>query len=187
MPLPTPERLAHHEAGHAVVQHWVSQGRFRVTRVALDSAGGQVAGSSLIDQEVTLGLYHFGLVTLAGIAAENRYFDDHPAPEEESWGAVGDIQEWMAAAVDVLQDKAGRAGHRKCAAQTGRVLSDSKELARCEGVGAVTFGGGRRSGGAFAGFIAGMSAGTRCFKLMLTNLCGWWCLVPPAEQGGRLA
>ena len=106
MPLPTPERLAHHEAGHAVVQHWVSQGRFRVTRVALDSDGGQVAGSSLIDQEVTLGLYHFGLVTLAGIAAENRYFSDHPAPEEDPWGAVGDIQEWMAAAVDVLQDKA---------------------------------------------------------------------------------
>jgi len=106
MSLPTPERLAHHEAGHAVVQQWGSQGRFRVTRVALDSDGGQVAGSSLIDQEVTLGLYQFGLVTLAGIAAENRFFSEHPASEGETWGAVGDIREWMAAASDVLQDKA---------------------------------------------------------------------------------
>jgi hypothetical protein len=106
MSLPTPERLAHHEAGHAVVQHWISQGRFRVTRVALDSDGGQVAGSSLIDREVTLGLYELGLVTLAGIAAENRYFSDHPAPQEETWGAVGDIHEWMDVASDVLQEKA---------------------------------------------------------------------------------
>lgn len=106
MPLPTPERLAHHEAGHAVVQHWISEGRFRVTRVALDTDGLQVAGSSLIDQEVTLGLYQFGLVTLAGIAAENRYFEDHPAPEGERWGAVGDVEQWMAAASDLLQSKA---------------------------------------------------------------------------------
>jgi len=106
MPLPTPERLAHHEAGHAVVQHWISQGRFRVTRVALDTDGAQVAGSSLIDQEVSLGLYHFGLVTLAGIAAENRYFDEHPAPEGERWGAVGDIEEWMSVASDVLEERA---------------------------------------------------------------------------------
>jgi len=106
MPLPTPERLAHHEAGHAVVQHWISEGRFRVTRVALDTDGLQVAGSSLIDQEVTLGLYQFGLVTLAGIAAENRYFEDHPAPEGERWGAVGDVEQWMAAAADLLQSKA---------------------------------------------------------------------------------
>jgi hypothetical protein len=106
MPLPTPERLAHHEAGHAVVQHWISQERFRVTRVALDSDGGRVAGSSLIEPEVTLGLYQFGLVTLAGIAAENRYLSEHPAPEDDPWGALGDIREWMAAASEILQEKA---------------------------------------------------------------------------------
>jgi hypothetical protein len=106
MPLPAPERLAHHEAGHAVVQHWISEGRYRVTRVSLDSDGGQIAGSSLIDREVKLGLYQFGLVVLAGIAAENRYFSDHPAPLGEQWGALGDIQEWMAEAADLLGEKA---------------------------------------------------------------------------------
>jgi hypothetical protein len=106
MPLPSPDRLAHHEAGHAVVQHWIAKGRFRVTLVSLDSGGGEVAGFSLIDHNVTLGLYEFGLVVLAGIAAENRYFSEYPPPEGEQWGAVGDIDEWLATARDVLHSEA---------------------------------------------------------------------------------
>lgn len=106
MPLPSPDRLAHHEAGHAVVQHRVAKGRFRVTLVSLDSSGGEVAGFSLIDHDVTLGLYEFGLVVLAGIAAENRYFSEYPPPGGEQWGAVGDIDEWLAAARDVLHSEA---------------------------------------------------------------------------------
>lgn len=104
--LPTPERLAHHEAGHAVIQHRVANGRYRVTRVSLESDGQQVAGSSLIDREVSLGLYEFGMVTLAGIAAENRYFREFPPPEGEVWGAVGDVEEWLATAGSVLQSGA---------------------------------------------------------------------------------
>lgn len=88
------------------VQHWVARGRFRVTRVSLDSVGDQVAGSSLIDRDVTLGLYEFGLVVLAGIAAENRYFSEHPAPEGEPWGALGDNREWVETARSVLQSEA---------------------------------------------------------------------------------
>lgn len=106
MPLPSPDRLAHHEAGHAVVQHWVARGRYRVTRVSLDSDGGELAGSSQIDNEVTLGLYEFGLVVLAGIAAENRYLSEISPPEGEQLGAVGDIDEWLAQAADVLHSKA---------------------------------------------------------------------------------
>ena len=106
MSLPTTERLAHHEAGHAVVQHWISEGRFQVTRVALDSDGETVAGSSLIDNNVTLGLYQFGLVVLAGIAAENRYFLLNNLHEGDHWGAVGDIEEWLSAARDALQSEA---------------------------------------------------------------------------------
>jgi hypothetical protein len=105
MPLPTPDRLSHHEAGHAIVQHWVAKGRYRVTRVSLESNGGQVAGSSLIDRDVTLGLYEFGLVMLAGIAAENRYFSEYPPPAGETWGAVGDIDAWLATAREVLQSE----------------------------------------------------------------------------------
>jgi hypothetical protein len=106
MPLPDPERLAHHEAGHAVVQHWVARGRFRVTRVSLAADGSQIAGSSLLDREVNLGLYEFGLVVLAGIAAENRYFSDRPPPDGEIWGAVGDIDEWLDMARSSLESEA---------------------------------------------------------------------------------
>ena len=127
MSLPTPERLAHHEAGHAVVQHWISAGRFRVTRVALDSDGGQVAGSSLIDREVSLGLYQFGLVTLAGVAAENRYFRDHPAPEGETWGALGDLEQWLDAARELLQSEA------RVALVTGNVMRRLEDFFRSEG------------------------------------------------------
>jgi hypothetical protein len=105
MTLPDPERLAHHEAGHSVIQHRIAKGRYRVTRVSLESDVSRVAGSSLIDRDVSLGLYEFGLVTLAGIAAENRYFCDHPPLEEELWGAVGDVEEWLSAARDVLQSE----------------------------------------------------------------------------------
>ena len=106
MPLPDPERLAHHEAGHAVVQHWVARGRFSVTRVSLAADGSQVAGSSLLDREVRLGLYEFGMVVLAGIAAENRYFSERPPPEGEVWGAVGDIDEWLGMARGALESEA---------------------------------------------------------------------------------
>lgn len=104
--LPTPERLARHEAGHAVIQHRIANGRYRVTRVSLESDGQQVAGSSLIDREVSLGLYEFGMVTLAGIAAENRYFREVSPLDGEVWGAVGDVEEWLATARTVLQSEA---------------------------------------------------------------------------------
>jgi hypothetical protein len=106
MPLPDPERLAHHEAGHAVVQHWVARGRFCVTRVSLATDGSQVAGNSLLDREVRLGLYEFGMVVLAGIAAENRYYSERPPPEGEVWGAVGDIDEWLGMARGTLESEA---------------------------------------------------------------------------------
>jgi hypothetical protein len=106
MPMPSPARLAHHEAGHAVIQNRVARGRFSVTCVSLDTGDGRVAGRSLIDREVTLGLYEFGLVTLAGIAAENRYFRDVPSDDGERWGAVGDTEEWLAAAREMLQSDA---------------------------------------------------------------------------------
>ena len=106
MQLPSSDRLAHHEAGHALVQHWVAKGRFRVTRVSLESDGGQVAGYSLIEPEVTLGLYEFGLVVLAGIAAENRYFSEVSPPEGEQCGATGDIDDWLAEARTALGSNA---------------------------------------------------------------------------------
>lgn len=106
MPLPAPDRLAHHEAGHAVVQHWVAKGRYRITSVSLQTQGAEVAGSSQIDRDVELGLYEYGLVVLAGIAAENRYYRDVPPPDGEVWGAVGDVDDWLATARDVLQSEA---------------------------------------------------------------------------------
>ena len=106
MALPEPARLAHHEAGHAVVQHWVARGRFRVTRVSLESDGINLAGSSLIEPEVNLGLYEFGLVVLAGIAAENRYFKVVSPATDEPWGAIGDIDEWLAQARSALRSYA---------------------------------------------------------------------------------
>lgn len=103
MALPDRERLAFHEAGHAVVQHWVARGGFQVTLVALDTDGGRTAGCSLIDQDVQLNLYEFGLVTLAGIAAEERYFREHAPPAgADQWGAVGDIEEWLETAHRLL-------------------------------------------------------------------------------------
>jgi hypothetical protein len=106
MPLPDLERLAHHEAGHAVVQHRIARGRYRVTRVSLESDGESVAGSSDIDTETDLGLYEFGMVVLAGIEAENRYFSEHPPPQGDIWGAVGDTEEWLSAARNVLKSDA---------------------------------------------------------------------------------
>ncbi len=51
MLLPDPKRLAHHEAGHAVVQHRLAKDRFRVMRVSLDTDDNKIAGSSLIAHE----------------------------------------------------------------------------------------------------------------------------------------
>lgn len=105
MALPEQERLAFHEAGHAVVQHWVARGRYRVTLVSLAGRGSHTAGCSLIDREINLSLYEYGLVTLAGIAAEERYFEEHPLPDD-FWGAVGDMRDWQGMAEEVLGSNA---------------------------------------------------------------------------------
>lgn len=104
---PDVERMAIHQAGHAVVQAWVGRGRFEVSRVALDGPHGArwrgrpAQGEAVLDRETFLGLYEFGLVTLAGIAAENRYLADQE-PEEEPIVALSDIAEWQEQALNVL-------------------------------------------------------------------------------------
>lgn len=115
---PPPERVAIHQAGHAVVQTLVGRGRFCVNRVSMEECDGDVwrgkptVGESRLDREVLLGLYEFGLVTLAGIAAENRYLS-RMAPQEEPLVAVSDLVAWREQAWEVLQDdgKVDLVGH----------------------------------------------------------------------------
>jgi hypothetical protein len=102
--MPEKERIAHHEAGHAVVQTLLGRGRFVVTEVSIVAGAAcvgaerRVQGRTHLGSEADLNLYEFGLATMAGIAAENRYFEEHPPTDgEQLWGAVGDIDEWESA------------------------------------------------------------------------------------------
>lgn len=108
---PEPRRRAIHHAGHAVVQTIVGRGRFAVERVALDSEtctawrGHPAQGEALLDREAFLGLYEFGLVTLAGFAAEKRYLAAVPSMEEPLV-PLSDLAVWQEQAWDVLQNEA---------------------------------------------------------------------------------
>jgi hypothetical protein len=109
--VPEPRRRAIHHAGHAVVQTIVGRGRFSVERVAMDGAacsswrGQPASGQALLDRETFLGLYEFGLVTLAGWAAEERYQAEVP-PEGEPVLPLSDLAEWQEQAWEVLQSAA---------------------------------------------------------------------------------
>jgi hypothetical protein len=107
------ERIAHHEAGHAVIQAMIGQGRFVVNEVSIKEgaacAGEQcrAQGHALLAEETDLNIYEFGLATMAGIAAENRWFEDHPPTEEYmKWGAVSDIEEWESTCRRLYPDEA---------------------------------------------------------------------------------
>jgi hypothetical protein len=109
--IPSPRRRAIHHAGHAVVQTIMGRGRFAVQHVALDAetCGSwrerPTQGQSLLDRETFLGLYEFGLVTLAGLAAEERYQADEP-PEGEPLVPLSDVAAWQEQAWDMLQSEA---------------------------------------------------------------------------------
>jgi hypothetical protein len=109
--MPEPRRMAIHHAGHAVVQTIVGRGRFAVEHVALDAEtcgtwrGRPAQGQTLLDREAFLGLYEFGLVTLAGLAAEERYQVDVP-PEGEPLVPLSDLAAWQEQAWSVLQSEA---------------------------------------------------------------------------------
>ncbi len=93
---PEPRRMAIHQAGHAVAQALVGRDRFRVGRLALGVETNaawpdrEAWGASSLDRETLLSIYEFGLVTLAGIAAEERYL-----PETDPLVALSDIAEWQ--------------------------------------------------------------------------------------------
>ena len=101
MMMPNRQRLAYHEAGHAVMQTLLGRGRFAVAEVSIADGTScvgallQKQGHSLLGGNAELNLYELGLATLAGIAAENRYFEDNaPTDEDKRWGAASDIDEW---------------------------------------------------------------------------------------------
>ncbi|GFE62859.1 hypothetical protein [Geobacter sp. AOG2] len=109
--IPEPQRIAIHQAGHAVAQTLVGRRRFTVASVSIDAEparsrhGLPAQGQALLDRETFLGLYEFGLVTLAGIAAEERYLaQDEPA--DDPVVALSDLAEWQEQAWDALQDEA---------------------------------------------------------------------------------
>jgi len=107
---PGRRRKAIHQSGHAVVQTLVGRGRFSVARVSLDGEHGSwrglpARGTATLDRKVHLGLYEFGLVTLAGIAAENRYMAQQ-SPVEDPLVALSDLAEWQEKAWEVLRDEA---------------------------------------------------------------------------------
>lgn len=110
--MPNRERIAYHEAGHAVVQTLLGRGRFSVAEVSIfegTSCVGEefrVQGRSLLDVAADLNLYEFGLATLAGIAAENRYFEEHAATDaDKRWGAASDLDEWESACRRLYPDE----------------------------------------------------------------------------------
>ena len=109
--IPEPRRVALHQAGHAVVQTIVGSRRFEVERVSIDAEpvdswrGLPARGEATLDREVVLGLYEFGLVTLAGVAAEERYLAELPQ-DEEPLVALSDLAVWQEQAWDVLQSEA---------------------------------------------------------------------------------
>jgi hypothetical protein len=61
-------------------------------------------GEATIDRELDLGLYEFGLVTLAGIGAENRYLA-LAAPVADPLVALSDLAEWQEKAGEILGDE----------------------------------------------------------------------------------
>ncbi len=84
-----------------MVQTLLGRGRFDVAEVSIAPGSTcfdeniRVQGHTLLAENEDLNIYEFGLATLAGIAAENRYFEEKPPTEEDRrWGAVGDIEEW---------------------------------------------------------------------------------------------
>ncbi len=104
--MPDRRQRAIHQAGHAVVQALVSRGRYRVNHVELDGPHpplDQTAprGEASLDHEVMLGLYEFGLVTLAGIAAEDRHMTLEP-PKGEPLVALSDLAAWHQEADELL-------------------------------------------------------------------------------------
>jgi len=109
--IPEPRRVAIHQAGHAVVQTLVGRRRYSVSRVSLDGEHGgswrglPARGEAVIDREADLGLYEFGLVTLAGIAAEDRYLA-RSSPVPDPLVALSDLAEWQERAWEVLGDEA---------------------------------------------------------------------------------
>jgi hypothetical protein len=103
--------MAIHQAGHAVVQTIVGRRRFAVARVSIDVEPGgfwqcrPARGEALLDRETLLGLYEFGLVTLAGIAAEECYLAQMP-PDGEPVVALSDLAAWQEEAWRLLQSDA---------------------------------------------------------------------------------
>ncbi len=108
--IPSKDRIAVHQAGHAVAQALVGRGQFTVSHVSIRSGhdtswrGVPAVGDVSIDRETMLGLYEYGLVTLAGIAAEERY-QQMTEPEEEPLVAISDLADWQQAA-QVLETEA---------------------------------------------------------------------------------
>lgn len=108
--MPDRKQRALHQAGHAVVQTLVSHGRYRVSHVELDGPHAPLEpsgprGEASLDREVMLGLYEFGLVTLAGIAAENRHMILQP-PKGEPLVALSDLAAWHKEADQLLESPA---------------------------------------------------------------------------------
>jgi hypothetical protein len=108
--IPETRRTAFHQAGHAMVQTIVGSRRFVVNRVSIDVEpveswrGFPTRGETTLDREVVLGLYEFGLVTLSGISAEERYLADE-LRDEEPLIALSDLAAWQEKARDVLQSE----------------------------------------------------------------------------------
>ncbi len=107
--VPEPHRVAIHQSGHAIVQTLVGRRRFAVSSVSINAEecgtwrGFPVQGKATLDRETFLGLYEFGLVTLAGIAAEDCYiFRD--ADEDNPVVAISDLAAWQEQAWEILQD-----------------------------------------------------------------------------------
>lgn len=103
---PDKKQRALHQAGHAVVQSLVSRGRYLVSHVELEGPHAPLdsaapSGEAALDREVMLGLYEFGLVTLAGIAAENHFQIIEP-PDGEPLVALSDLAAWHQEAEELL-------------------------------------------------------------------------------------
>lgn len=109
--IPEPRRVAIHQAGHAVAQTLVGRRRFSVARVSIDAEPDEIRqgptprGEALLDRETFLGLYEYGLVTLAGIAAEECSLAQE-GPVDDPVVALSDLAAWREQAWNALQDEA---------------------------------------------------------------------------------
>jgi hypothetical protein len=109
--IPEPRRVAIHQAGHAVAQTLVGRRRFSVARVSIEAEPDEIRqgplprGEALLDRETFLGLYEFGLVTLAGIAAEECCLAQE-GPVDDPVVALSDLAAWREQAWNALQDEA---------------------------------------------------------------------------------